>query len=623
MSEGFDIIVVGGGHAGCEAALTAARMGCRALLVTMNLEQLAQMSCNPAIGGLAKGQIVREIDALGGEMAKVADGTGIQFRMLNTGKGPAVQSPRAQSDRAAYRAEMRRRVGKQKNLRLLQATVEELIIENGAVTGVRCLGGVQIPARAVVLTTGTFLRGVIHIGRTTTTGGRMGEPSAEGLSGSLVAHGIRLGRLKTGTPPRLDGKTVRFELLRPQHGDERPKPFSFSTTALPGPQLPCYLTHTNERTHNIIRNNLHRAPLYTGQIQATGPRYCPSIEDKIVRFAGKDAHSVFLEPEGRGTDELYCNGIPTSLPVDVQEEIVHTIAGLEHAHITRYGYAIEYDFAPPTQLRPSLETKAVERLYHAGQINGTSGYEEAAAQGLIAGVNAALQLRGEEPLVLKRDEAYIGVLIDDLVTLGTEEPYRMFTSRAEFRLLLRHDNADRRLMPYGHRLGLVSDRQFDRLQHKEQLIRDTRALLDERRHEGNALAQWLRRPEIAFEDLCRMDAGLSAMKVPADVAEQVQIELKYAGYIQRQLQEVEKMRSMENCRIPTSLDYSAVAAIRNESRQKLSAIRPATLGQASRVSGVTPADISVLMVHLAALSRKALPATPPLTTTSSGGSRST
>lgn len=610
MGQGFDIIVVGGGHAGCEAALAAARMGCSTLLISINLDQVAQMSCNPAIGGLAKGQLVREIDALGGEMAKVADATGIQFRMLNTGKGLAVQSPRAQSDRAAYRVEMKRRVESQPNLRLLQASVEELIVEGGAVAGVRCLGGISIPARAVVLTAGTFLRGVIHIGEMTTVGGRMGEPSAEKLSDSLMAYGLELGRLKTGTPPRVDGKTVRLDLLEPQHGDEPPRPFSFSTVSLPGPQMPCYMTHTNAYTHEIIRGNLDRAPLYTGQIQATGPRYCPSIEDKIVRFAGKEGHVVFLEPEGRDTDEFYCNGIPTSMPVDVQEDIVHSIHGLEDAHIVRYGYAIEYDFAPPTQLRLSLETKAIAGLFHAGQINGTSGYEEAAAQGLIAGVNAALKLRGEEPLVLGRDEAYIGVLIDDLVTLGTEEPYRMFTSRAEFRLLLRHDNADRRLMPYGHRLGLVSDEQFDKLQEKEQRISDIHAVLEKRKHEGHTLAKWLRRTGVVFGDVCRMDAGLAAMEVSAEVAEQVQIEMKYEGYIRRQLREVEKMRKMEGWRIPGDFDYGAVAAIRNESRQKLSAIRPATLGQAARVSGVTPADISVLMVQLAAIDGATQPDKP-------------
>jgi len=599
MNAEVDVIVVGGGHAGCEAALAAARMGCTTLLVTMAIDQVAQMSCNPAIGGLAKGQLVREIDALGGEMGKVADATGIQFRMLNTGKGPAVQSPRAQSDRSGYRAEMKRRVEGQENLRLLQATVEEILVEGGAVKGVRCLGGIEVRGGAVILTTGTFLRGLIHVGPATAVGGRMGEPSAEGLSGSLAAHGLRLGRLKTGTPPRVDGRTVRLDALEPQYGDERPRPFSFSTTSLPGPQLPCYMTHTNARTHDIIRENLDRAPLYTGQIRSMGPRYCPSIEDKVVRFAGKEGHAVFLEPEGRETDEYYCNGIPTSLPVDVQEELVHSIYGLESAHIVRYGYAIEYDFVPPTQLRPSLETKAVAGLFHAGQINGTSGYEEAAAQGLMAGINAALKLRGEEALVLGRDEAYIGVLIDDLVTLGTEEPYRMFTSRAEFRLLLRHDNADRRLMAYGHRMGLVSEGRFARLREKERRIEEVREMLERCRRGDRTLAELLRRPGTDFDDLRGLECSLDAMDVPEEVAEQVQIELKYEGYIKRQLQEVEKVRRLEGWRIPEDFDYGSLKTIRTESRQKLSAVRPATLGQASRVSGVTPADISVLMVHLA------------------------
>jgi len=599
MNAEVDVIVVGGGHAGCEAALAAARMGCTTLLVTMAIDQVAQMSCNPAIGGLAKGQLVREIDALGGEMGKVADATGIQFRMLNTGKGPAVQSPRAQSDRSGYRAEMKRRVEGQENLRLLQGAGEEIRVEGGAVKGVRCLGGIEVRGGAVILTTGTFLRGLIHVGPATAVGGRMGEPSAEGLSGSLAAHGLRLGRLKTGTPPRVDGRTVRLDALEPQYGDERPRPFSFSTTSLPGPQLPCYMTHTNARTHEIIRENLDRAPLYTGQIRSMGPRYCPSIEDKVVRFAGKEGHAVFLEPEGRETDEYYCNGIPTSLPVDVQEELVHSIYGLESAHIVRYGYAIEYDFVPPTQLRPSLETKAVAGLFHAGQINGTSGYEEAAAQGLMAGINAALKLRGEEALVLGRDEAYIGVLIDDLVTLGTEEPYRMFTSRAEFRLLLRHDNADRRLMAYGHRMGLVSEGRFARLREKERRIEEVREMLERCRRGDRTLAELLRRPGTNFDDLRGLECSLDAMDVPEEVAEQVQIELKYEGYIKRQLQEVEKVRRLEGWRIPEDFDYGSLKTIRTESRQKLSAVRPATLGQASRVSGVTPADISVLMVHLA------------------------
>ena len=600
MSHSYDIVVVGAGHAGCEAALAAARMGCRTLLTTISIEQIAQMSCNPAIGGLAKGQLVREIDALGGEMAKVADETGIQFRMLNTGKGPAMRSPRSQNDRSAYRAAMRRRLEAQPNLSLLQTTVEELIVQAGRVAGVRCLGGIEIRCRAVVLTTGTFLRGLIHIGPAQTSGGRMGEPPADGLSASLAAHGITLGRLKTGTPPRSDARTVRLAELQPQHGDANPVPFSFSTTALPGPQLPCYLTETNERTHAVIRDNLNRAPMYTGQIKSIGPRYCPSIEDKVVRFAERGGHTVFLEPEGRDTTEMYCNGISTSLPVDVQEQIVHSIRACEQAHIVRYGYAIEYDFAPPTQLWPHLEAKALPGLFHGGQINGTSGYEEAAAQGLLAGVNAALSLRAEPPLVLRRDEAYIGVLIDDLVTRGTEEPYRMFTSRAEHRLLLRHDNADRRLMPHGRRLGLIGPEPFARLEEKERRIIETISWLEKKRHGTETLAQLLRRPETTFSALESLDPALAAMSLPRDVAEQVEIEIKYHGYILRQQTQVDRALKMEDWRIPPDFDYAAMTQLSKEGRTKLSRIRPLTLGQASRISGVTPADISVMMVRLTA-----------------------
>ena len=603
MSNEYDVIVVGGGHAGCEAALAAARMGAATALITLSLDRIAQMSCNPAIGGLAKGQLVREIDALGGEMAKAADETGIQFRMLNTAKGPAVRSPRAQSDRAAYRASMRRRLEAQPGLRLLQEEAVSLTVEDGAVRGVECRGGARLASRAVVLTTGTFLRGVIHVGQTHLPGGRMGEPSAEGLSASLLEHGIELARLKTGTPPRLDGRTVALETLRRQDGDDPPRPFSFSTASLTVAQLPCYLTSTNEQTHKIIRENLDRAPLYTGQITTVGPRYCPSIEDKIVRFAGKESHTVFLEPEGRDTHELYCNGIPTSLPVDVQEAIVASLRGCERAHITRYGYAIEYDFAPPTQLRPSLETKAVRGLYHAGQINGTSGYEEAAGQGLVAGINAVLGLRGEDPLVLRRDEAYIGVLIDDLVTRGTQEPYRMFTSRAEHRLILRHDNADRRLMRHGHRLGLVKAEQIATLDEKERRIAAVRAFIEQERSDGEALAQRLRRPGTTFGDLLNDSPRLRDLAVPADVAEQVEIEVKYEGYIRRQSEQIDRLRKMEGRRIPEGFDYAAVAQLSTEARGKLAAIRPATLGQASRVSGVTPADVAVLMVRLTTMKR--------------------
>ncbi|MDG6026651.1 MAG: tRNA uridine-5-carboxymethylaminomethyl(34) synthesis enzyme MnmG [Candidatus Brocadia sp.] len=599
MHTEFDVIVVGAGHAGCEAALASARMGMSTALLTINLDTIAQMSCNPAIGGLAKGQLVREIDALGGEMAKVTDETGIQFRMLNTKKGPAVHSPRAQADKKAYQVSMKKRVESQDNLFLRQEIADDLILDKKKVAGVVGQSGIQYKAKAVILTTGTFLKGLIHIGEFITPGGRIGELSSEKLSGSLRRIGFEVGRLKTGTPPRLNGRTIDYTMLMPQYGDENPAPFSFSTEKIDRSQVPCYLTYTNPNTHKIITGNLSRAPLYTGQIQSVGPRYCPSLEDKIVRFSGKDQHQVFLEPEGLTTLEVYCNGISTSMPHDIQEAIVHSIAGLESAEIVRYGYAIEYDFVPPAQLLPSLETKCVENLFHAGQINGTSGYEEAAAQGIMAGINAALKIQGKEPFILDRSEAYIGVLIDDLVTKGTQEPYRMFTSRAEYRLLLRHDNADRRLMRYGFRYGLIPEQPWRKLREKEIAIAETLAYMDKKMVGPDTLAKILSRPDRTFDHLLAIDAELSQRHLSKEIKEQVEIEVKYKGYIDRQHNQIEKFKKMEDYKIPSWLDYQNIPELRKEARQKLFQIRPVSLAQASRISGVSPADISILMIHLA------------------------
>ena len=599
-SYDYDLLVIGGGHAGTEAALAAARIGAKTALLTSNLDTIAQMSCNPAVGGVAKGQLVREIDALGGAMARAIDHAAIQFRMLNRSKGPAMHSPRAQADKRAYQQEIKRLCELQAGLSLRQETVEDLLVETSGgrprVVGVRVADGAAYHARAVVLAAGTFLHGLLHVGEATAPGGRMGEPAVAGLSRALERLGLRLARFKTGTPPRINGRTIDYDQTAIQPGDEQPEPFSFLTERIDCRQLPCWITHTTPAVHELVRTNLHRAPMYTGQIQSTGPRYCPSLETKIVRFADKPQHQLFLEPEGRATNEIYVNGLSTSLPRDVQDAIVRLIPGLQRAEIVRYGYAIEYDYVPPDQLQLSLETKPAAGLYLAGQINGTTGYEEAAAQGLLAGTNAALALQGREPLVLRRDEAYLGVMIDDLVTRGVDEPYRMFTSRAEYRLLLRHDNADRRLTPLGRRLGLVDDARWQRLERKEAEIARVGGLLEATRDEGVALAQWLRRPETTWEDLVRRLPALA--DVSAEVARQLSNDAKYAGYVSRQQADIARQQRLAARRIPADLDYMMIEHLRAEAREKFSRVRPVDLAQASRISGITPSDLAVLMVWL-------------------------
>ena len=594
----YDVVVVGGGHAGCEAALAAARMGARTLLMTIRRDTIGRMSCNPAVGGLAKGQLAREVDALGGQMARTTDATGIQFKMLNRKKGPAVHSPRAQVDRMLYERTMQRVIEHCPNLDVAEDTAVAILTDDRGVTGVSGKGGRRYLGRRVVLTAGTFLRGIIHLGPQQTPAGRIDEPPANELSLSLESLGLELGRLKTGTPPRLERSTLDFDAVTEQYGDPEPKPFSFATEKLDRPDVPCYLTHTTPETHAIIGDNLDRAPLYTGQITSTEPRYCPAVETKIVRFPDKSSHLIFLEPEGEDSPLIYCNGLATSLPRDVQERMIRSVPGLERARIIRHGYAIEYDIVPPTQTGPTLESRRIDGLFLAGQINGTSGYEEAAGQGIVAGINAAKGVLEGEPLILTRAEAYIGVLIDDLVTKGTEEPYRMFTSRAEYRLLLRQDNADRRLMAYGHACGLISGEQFDRLRLKEDQIAETHDYLATHRHNGKTLRRLLRRTENHFENIEALDEGLARMDLTEGAAEQVEIEVKYEGYIRRQQDEIRRFRRMEARRIPADIDYSKVGGLTREACEKLSAIRPVSIGQASRISGVSPADISILIVHL-------------------------
>jgi tRNA uridine 5-carboxymethylaminomethyl modification enzyme len=620
----FDVIVVGGGHAGTEAALAAARMGCTTLLLTHSIETLGAMSCNPAIGGIGKGHLVREIDALGGAMARAADVAGIQFRTLNASKGPAVRATRAQADRALYKRAIRRMLENQPGLSLFQQEVSDLVIEGGRVRGVVTVTGIAFDAASVVLTVGTFLAGRIHVGLDHYAGGRAGDPPSLRLAHRLREIAPRCGRLKTGTPPRIDGRSIDYSALAVQHGDEPRPVFSFLGRASEHPrQLPCHITHTNERTHQIIRAAFDRSPMFTGAIEGTGPRYCPSVEDKVHRFAGKSSHQVFVEPEGLETHEVYPNGISTSLPFDVQQQLVRSIRGFEQAHLTRPGYAIEYDYFDPRDLRASLETKTVTGLFFGGQINGTTGYEEAAAQGLLAGINAALAVRGSAPFVPARSEAYLGVLVDDLVTRGTSEPYRMFTSRAEHRLLLREDNADARLTPSGRQLGLVDDERWAFFDAKQEAIGVACARLSARRFKpGQVPTDWaqrvlgaapptrdvtafelLRRPEVSFQALTQLDPGLDIQPLADDrLAPQVQRDLevraRYDGYIERAADDIERTSRQEHTRLPENLDYASLAGLSNEVRQKLAAVRPETVGQAARVPGVTPAAVSILLVHL-------------------------